>query len=127
MARKMQDHTGSDSGSESHLDHLQQSMDDVVSRMESKSHSIRLLKQHKEQIHRETKKPWKETGGRGPKSLKRTVTLEGPGEVRVVTTVKSDDHDTVDPRVAKPKRNLQILKGMKTLQSQLQRDDVSWD
>lgn len=127
LARKIQDHDDSDS-SHSRLDHLQQCMDDVVSRMESKSHSIQLLKQHKQQLRRQTKNQWQEeeVEDQRSKSLKRTVTLDGPGEVRVVTTVKSDN-DKMDPRVANPKRNLQILKGMKTLQSQLQRDDLSWD
>ena len=127
LARKIQGHTSSGSGSELNSDHLQQCMDDIVSRMESKSHSIQLLKQHKEQLHQDMKKPWRETGERGAKSVKRIITLDGPGEVRVVTTVKSDEKGGIDPRVAKPKRSLQILKGMKTLQSQLQRDDLSWD
>jgi centrosomal protein CEP57 len=126
IARRIQGRTSSGSSLELNFDHLQQCMDDIVSRMESKSHSIQLLKQHKEQLLQDTK-PWRETGQRGAKSVKRTFTLEGPGEVRVVTTVKSDDKGGMDPRVAKPKRNLQILKGMKTLQSQLQRDDLSWD
>ncbi|NXA37249.1 CEP57 protein, partial [Eudromia elegans] len=105
---------------------LERELEALVGRMEAKAEQISKVRRHRaqlERLRRECKS--KKTSGRPMKDSRFPVS-----EVKVTTTVTTKGKDAGAIKVRpgeKSRRNLQLLRDMQTLQTSLQRDDISWD
>ncbi|XP_022089843.1 centrosomal protein of 57 kDa-like [Acanthaster planci] len=111
-------------------DQLEQELAQIFSRMEAKGEQINKLKKHKQKIAKKvpnySAKPKLEGRGRRSPSVPSR-----DGEVKVITTVttKGSGIKTKSFKVITPdtKSNQRVLHNMKTLQTSLCKDDVTWD
>ena len=93
--------------------------------MEAKGEQIALVRRHKEKL--QSRKPRKP---QTTKPRRTSAVLSGTGgEVQVITTVKTLGRKSVGDgeRGSGSSGNMKVLKGMKTLQSSLTKDDLHWD
>ncbi|XP_048838118.1 centrosomal protein of 57 kDa isoform X2 [Brienomyrus brachyistius] len=95
---------------------LERELEGLVKRMESKGEQIGKVRRHQAQVA----KLWKETRGRRRRD----------SEVRVTTTVTTRGR-AAEAAEAKPgdrsRDSLQLLKDMRSLQTSLRREQISWD
>ncbi|NWX95704.1 CEP57 protein, partial [Nothoprocta ornata] len=105
---------------------LERELEVLVGRMEAKAEQISKVRRHRarlERLRRECKA--KKTSAKQVKEGRFPVS-----EVRVTTTVTTKGKDAGPIKVRpgeKSRRNLQLLRDMQTLQTSLQKDDISWD
>ncbi|XP_038049296.1 centrosomal protein of 57 kDa-like [Patiria miniata] len=106
-------------------DQLEQELEQVFSRMEAKGEQINKLKKHKQKIVK------KMTNNVTKSKMNGQVGTSNEGEVKVITTVRTRGTGikTKPIQVISPesKSNKHMLHDMKTLQTSLCKDDVSWD
>uniref|UniRef100_A0A8C6ZH42 Centrosomal protein 57 n=1 Tax=Nothoprocta perdicaria TaxID=30464 RepID=A0A8C6ZH42_NOTPE len=103
---------------------LERELEVLVGRMEAKAEQIsKVRRKYFKRLRRECKA--KKTSAKQVKEGRFPVS-----EVRVTTTVTTKGKDAGPIKVRpgeKSRRNLQLLRDMQTLQTSLQKDDVSWD
>ena len=93
--------------------------------MEAKGEQITLVRRQKEKL--QSRKPNKTRPARPQRT---SAVLTGSGEqVQVITTVKTlgRKSQSSNDRGSGASSNMKVLKGMKTLQSSLRKDDLHWD
>ncbi|XP_065586066.1 centrosomal protein of 57 kDa [Cyrtonyx montezumae] len=105
---------------------LERELEALVGRMEAKADQISKVRRHwlqLERLKRECKS--KKASAKQKKDSKFPVS-----EVKVTTTVTTKGKDA-GPIKMKPgeksRKNLQLLRDMQTIQTSLQKDDISWD
>ncbi|XP_078513112.1 centrosomal protein of 57 kDa isoform X2 [Lissotriton helveticus] len=109
---------------------LERELESLVKRMEAKGDQIAKVKRHQarlEKLKRELKTKPRSTFD---EQTSETRTLHGASEVRVTTTVTTRGMESGRVKWKpgdKGKKSLQLLKDMQTLQTSLQKDDISWD
>ena len=86
-----------------------------------------MLKQHKERMARLAKRKKKRATSSGKGMETKHLSVRRGEEVEVVTTVKTKTPRRNEQPTSVVKQNLDILKGMKKLQTSLRKDDLSWD
>ncbi|KAM3678483.1 centrosomal protein of 57 kDa isoform X2 [Ammospiza nelsoni] len=105
---------------------LEKELDALVERMEAKADQISKVRKHRLQLERLKRecKPRK-TSAKQIKDSRFPVS-----EVKVTTTVTTKGKNAGPIKVKpgeKSRKNLQLLRDMQTIQTSLQKDDVSWD
>ncbi|XP_072035677.1 centrosomal protein of 57 kDa-like [Amphiura filiformis] len=115
-------------------DDLERELDELVVRMEAKGEQIARLKRHKIQVSKKKshKKSTKSKVPKRPASSRSSESNSTAAEVQVITTVKSKGKKAPPIRVSNnrdggSRNNFQMLRDMRTLQTSLRKDDVSWD
>ncbi|XP_025925189.1 centrosomal protein of 57 kDa isoform X3 [Apteryx mantelli] len=105
---------------------LEKELEALVGRMEAKADQISKVQRHRarlERLKRECKS--KKTSAKQKKDSRFPVS-----EVKVTTTVTTKGKDAGPIKVKpgeKSRKNLQLLRDMQTIQTSLQKDDISWD
>ncbi|XP_010185624.1 PREDICTED: centrosomal protein of 57 kDa [Mesitornis unicolor] len=105
---------------------LERELEALVGKMEAKADQISKVRRHwlqLERLKRESKS--KKTSGKQVKDSRFPVS-----EVKVTTTVTTKGKNAGPIKVKpgeKSRKNLQLLRDMQTLQTSLQKDDISWD
>ncbi|XP_064361179.1 centrosomal protein of 57 kDa isoform X2 [Dromaius novaehollandiae] len=105
---------------------LERELEALVGRMEAKADQISKVRRHRarlEKLKRECKS--KKTSAKQIKDSRFPVS-----EVKVTTTVTTKGKDAGPIKVKpgeKSRKNLQLLRDMQTIQTSLQKDDISWD
>uniref|UniRef100_A0A8B9PPN5 Centrosomal protein 57 n=1 Tax=Apteryx owenii TaxID=8824 RepID=A0A8B9PPN5_APTOW len=105
---------------------LEKELEALVGRMEAKADQISKVRRHRarlERLKRECKS--KKTSAKQIKDSRFPVS-----EVKVTTTVTTKGKDAGPIKVKpgeKSRKNLQLLRDMQTIQTSLQKDDISWD
>uniref|UniRef100_A0A8B9SIK0 Centrosomal protein 57 n=1 Tax=Anas platyrhynchos TaxID=8839 RepID=A0A8B9SIK0_ANAPL len=105
---------------------LERELETLVGKMEAKADQISKVRRHWLQLERLKRecKPRK-TPAKPIKDSRRPVS-----EVKVTTTVTTKGKDAGPIKVKpgeKSRKNLQLLRDMQTIQTSLQKDDISWD
>ncbi|XP_041272975.1 centrosomal protein of 57 kDa [Pyrgilauda ruficollis] len=107
-------------------ENLERELDALVGRMEAKADQISKVRKHRlqlERLKRECKS--RKTSAKQIKDSRLPVS-----EVKVTTTISAKGKNTGPIKVKpgeKSRKNLQLLRDMQTIQTSLQKDDVSWD
>ncbi|PKU44950.1 hypothetical protein llap_4763 [Limosa lapponica baueri] len=105
---------------------LERELEVLVGKMEAKADQISKVRRHRlqlERLKRECKA--KKTSAKQTKDSRFPVS-----EVKVTTTVTTKGKNAGPIKVKpgeKSRKNLQLLRDMQTIQTSLQKDDVSWD
>ncbi|XP_019467832.1 centrosomal protein of 57 kDa isoform X2 [Meleagris gallopavo] len=105
---------------------LERELEALVGKMEAKADQISKVRRHwlqLERLKRECKS--KKASAKHKKDSKFPVS-----EVKVTTTVTTKGKDAGPIKVKpgeKSRKNLQLLRDMQTIQTSLQKDDISWD
>ncbi|OPJ90308.1 centrosomal protein of [Patagioenas fasciata monilis] len=105
---------------------LERELEALVEKMEAKADQISKVQRHRlqlERLKRECKS--KKTSAKQIKDSRFPV-----NEVRVTTTVTTKGKNAGPIKVRpgeKSRKNLQLLRDMQTIQTSLQKDDISWD
>ncbi|NWS72343.1 CEP57 protein, partial [Crotophaga sulcirostris] len=105
---------------------LERELEALVGKMEAKADQISKVRRHKlqlERLKRECKS--KKTSAKQIKDSRLPVS-----EVKVTTTVTTKGKNAGPIKVKpgeKSRKNLQLLRDMQTIQTSLQKDDISWD
>ncbi|XP_068786531.1 centrosomal protein of 57 kDa isoform X2 [Struthio camelus] len=105
---------------------LERDLEALVGRMEAKADQINKVRRHRarlERLKRECKS--KNTSAKQIKDSRFPVS-----EVKVTTTVTTKGKDAGPIKVKpgeKSRKNLQLLRDMQTIQTSLQKDDITWD
>ncbi|XP_071590160.1 centrosomal protein of 57 kDa [Heliangelus exortis] len=105
---------------------LERELEELVGKMEAKADQISKVQRHRlqlERLKRECKS--KKTSGKQIKDSRFPVS-----EVKVTTTVTTKGKNAGPIKVKpgeKSRKNLQLLRDMQTIQTSLQKDDISWD
>ncbi|XP_069495291.1 centrosomal protein of 57 kDa isoform X2 [Ambystoma mexicanum] len=109
---------------------LGRELDSLVKRMEAKGDQITKVKRHQARLEKFKRELKTKSVSHYDERTKDTRTLHGTSEVRVTTTVTTKGMDSRRLKL-KPgdmgKKTLQLLRDMQTLQTSLQKDDISWD
>ncbi|NXX91139.1 CEP57 protein, partial [Centropus bengalensis] len=105
---------------------LEKELKALVEKMEAKADQISKVQRHRLQLERLKReyKP-KKTSAKQMKDSRLPVT-----EVKVTTTVTTKGKNAGPIKVKpgeKSRKNLQLLRDMQTIQTSLQKDDISWD
>ncbi|KFP81045.1 Centrosomal protein of 57 kDa, partial [Acanthisitta chloris] len=105
---------------------LERELEALVGKMEAKADQISKVRRHRlqlERLKRESKS--KKTSAKQTKDSRFPVS-----EVKVTTTVTTKGKNAGPIKVKpgeKSRKNLQLLRDMQTIQTSLQKDDISWD
>ncbi|NWR63821.1 CEP57 protein, partial [Bucorvus abyssinicus] len=105
---------------------LERELEALVGKMEAKADQISKVQRHRlqlERLKRECKS--KKTSAKQTKDSRFPVS-----EVKVTTTVTTKGKNAGPIKVKpgeKSRKNLQLLRDMQTIQTSLQKDDISWD
>ncbi|XP_041879673.1 centrosomal protein of 57 kDa isoform X3 [Corvus kubaryi] len=105
---------------------LERELDALVGKMEAKADQISKVRRHRlqlERLRRECKS--RKTSAKQIKDSRFPVS-----EVKVTTTVSTKGKNAGPIKVKpgeKSRKNLQLLRDMQTIQTSLQKDDISWD
>ena len=100
--------------------------------MEAKGEQIAMVRRHQQGVKKKRVqfKTHKARPAARPKSASAVLPADG-GEVQVITTVKTRSRGKsagIDERQrVGTESKLKVLKGMKTLQNSLTKDDLHWD
>ncbi|XP_071491180.1 centrosomal protein of 57 kDa-like [Diadema antillarum] len=114
---------------------LERELDQLVFRMEAKGNQIATLKRHKEQVTSKSKKTKKTAKARQPQSKpapnrrSSDPSSSSGAEVQVITTVRTKGKKAGPVYISNgnSKSNSKMLRDIRSLQTTLRKDDVSWD
>ncbi|XP_009996819.1 PREDICTED: centrosomal protein of 57 kDa [Chaetura pelagica] len=105
---------------------LERELEELVGKMEAKAEQINKVRRHRSQLERFRREcKSKKTSGKQKKDSRSPVS-----EVKVTTTVTTKGKNAGPIKVKpgeKSRKNLQLLRDMQTIQTSLQKDDISWD
>ncbi|XP_067424133.1 centrosomal protein of 57 kDa isoform X2 [Emydura macquarii macquarii] len=105
---------------------LERELETLVKRMEAKADQISKVRKHRVRLEK-LKKECKSKKSRAEETRDRPT---GVSEVKVTTTVTTRGKDAGPIKVKpgeKSRKNLQLLRDMQSIQTSLQKDDISWD
>nr|XP_006128833.1 centrosomal protein of 57 kDa [Pelodiscus sinensis] len=105
---------------------LERELEALVKRMEAKADQINKVRKLRLRVEK-LKKECKSRKSRAEETQDR---LSGVNEVKVTTTVTTRGKDAGPIKVKpgeKSRKNLQLLRDMQSIQTSLQKDDISWD
>ncbi|XP_074840497.1 centrosomal protein of 57 kDa isoform X2 [Carettochelys insculpta] len=105
---------------------LERELEALVRRMEAKADQISKVRKHRIRLEK-LKKECRSKKSRAEETRDRG---SGVSEVKVTTTVTTRGKDAGPIKVKpgeKSRRNLQLLRDMQSIQTSLQKDDISWD
>uniref|UniRef100_A0A8D2QNL7 Centrosomal protein 57 n=1 Tax=Zosterops lateralis melanops TaxID=1220523 RepID=A0A8D2QNL7_ZOSLA len=106
---------------------LEKELELLVTRMEARTDQISKIRKHRLQLER----PKREKSKPRKTSAKQVKDSKFPAsEVKVTTTVTTKGKNAGPIKVKpgeKSRKNLQLLRDMQTIQTSLQKDDISWD
>ncbi|XP_020626618.1 centrosomal protein of 57 kDa-like, partial [Orbicella faveolata] len=103
---------------------LRRELENLEARMEAKGEQIAMVRRQQQKVKRQRKQQKTRTAAR-PNSASAVLPASG-GEVQVITTVKTKAAKTTRPGEG-AKTTLTALKGMKTLQNSLGKNQYHWD
>ncbi|XP_059577126.1 centrosomal protein of 57 kDa isoform X3 [Alligator mississippiensis] len=106
---------------------LERELEALVGRMEAKADQISKVRRHRARLDK-LKRECKSKKSCGEERDRRFT--KGTSEVRVTTTVTTRGKDAGPIKVKpgeKSRKNLQLLRDMQSIQTSLQKDDISWD
>ncbi|XP_019379999.1 PREDICTED: centrosomal protein of 57 kDa isoform X1 [Gavialis gangeticus] len=105
---------------------LERELEALVGRMEAKADQISKVRRHRARLDK-LKREYKSKKSCGEERDRRFT--KGTSEVRVTTTVTTRGKDAGPIKVKpgeKSRKNLQLLRDMQSIQTSLQKDDISW-
>ncbi|XP_050797634.1 centrosomal protein of 57 kDa [Gopherus flavomarginatus] len=105
---------------------LERELEALVRRMEAKADQISKVRKHRTRLE----KLKKECKSKKSRAEETRDSRSGVSEVKVTTTVTTRGKDAGPIKVKpgeKSRKNLQLLRDMQSIQTSLQKDDVSWD
>ncbi|XP_008935138.1 PREDICTED: centrosomal protein of 57 kDa [Merops nubicus] len=105
---------------------LERELEALVGRMEAKADQISKVQRHRLQLERLKR----ECKSEKTSAKQRQESRFPASEVKVTTTVTTKGRKAGPIKVKpgeKSRKNLQLLRDMQTIQTSLQRDDISWD
>ncbi|XP_042711967.1 centrosomal protein of 57 kDa isoform X2 [Chrysemys picta bellii] len=105
---------------------LERELEALVRRMEAKADQISKVRKHRTRLE----KLKKECKSKKSRAEETRDCRSGVSEVKVTTTVTTRGKDAGPIKVKpgeKSRKNLQLLRDMQSIQTSLQKDDVSWD
>jgi len=103
---------------------LRRELENLEARMEAKGEQIAVVRRQQQKVKRQRKQQKTRTAAR-PNSASAVLPASG-GEVQVITTVKTKAAKTTRPGEG-AKNTLTALKGMRTLQNSLGKNQYHWD
>lgn len=103
---------------------LRRELENLEARMEAKGEQIAMVRRQQQKVKRQRKQQKSRTAVR-PNSASAVLPASG-GEVQVITTVKTKAAKTTRPGEG-AKSTLTALKGMKTIQNSLGKNQYHWD